>query len=64
MTVTVAELTLRDYFAGQALAGDLASQSEATGEWGNKAKDEAISERAAFLYRFADAMIAAREVQQ
>jgi len=27
-------MSIRAYFAGQAMAGELASQSESTGEWG------------------------------
>ena len=52
-------MSLRDWFAGQALAGDLASQSPDS-EWPNIAGDQVIRERARFLYRFADAMLAER----
>lgn len=53
-------MTLRDYFAGQALAGDLAAQSMDTGEYKSGATVGQLSARAALFYRFADAMIAAR----
>lgn len=53
-------MTLRDWFAAQALAGDLSSQSVETGEWQNTASDRFVLERARFYYRFADAMLAAR----
>lgn len=52
-------MTLRDWFAGQAFAGDLASQSP--GEWGNNTGEAFMLSRAAFYYRFADAMLAQRE---
>lgn len=57
-------MTLRDWFAGQALAGDFAAQSAATGEWANTVGDEYIQARAAMFYRFADAMLRAREGKQ
>ena len=53
-------MTLRDYFAGQALAGEMASQSGDTGEWTNEVPQSILEDRAKFFYRFADAMIAAR----
>lgn len=52
-------MSLRDWFAGQALLGDLASQSEATGEWPNNNPDMDVK-LAARCYRFADAMLAYR----
>ena len=45
-------MSLRDYFAGQALAGTAASQP-----WDDLPRDEVISRRA---YTLADAMIAER----
>ena len=54
-------MSLRDWFAGQALAGDMAAQGDVLGEWLNDVNDEHINYRAVFFYRFADAMIAARE---
>lgn len=53
-------MSLRDWFAGQALAGDLASQNEFTGEWPTTSSGEHLRGRAEFFYRFADAMLAAR----
>jgi hypothetical protein len=54
-----AGMSLRDWFAGQALAGDLASQSMVvyyTGEdWQKEAAQNA--------YRLADAMLAARKAK-
>ena len=58
-----AQETLRDRFAMAALTGDLACQSEGTGEWSNKATIEMLTERAKFLYRFADAMLEARKAR-
>ncbi len=53
---TFAGMSLRDYFAGQALAGELASQTESVGTWpGSQAP--ALAER---MYLFADAMLAER----
>lgn len=54
-------MTLRDWFAGQALAGDMAAQNDAAGIFGNDISDKAIRERAAIYFRFADAMLAARK---
>jgi hypothetical protein len=54
----------RDHFAGQALMGDMASQSVGTGEWGNTARCEILFDRAKLFYRYADAMIAARKEAQ
>lgn len=50
-------MSLRDWFAGKALEGDLAAQGQVTGEWADG--------NAAFLakrcYVIADAMLAERE---
>ena len=54
------DMTLRDWFAGKALAGDMAAQSELLGEWGNRANDLALVDRANLFCRFADAMIKVR----
>jgi hypothetical protein len=52
-------MTLRDYFAGQALAGQLAfSPSDPFKKYHQP------EEVAAACYRFADAMLAAREGKQ
>ena len=50
---------LRDYFAGQALAGDMANSSE--GCFSNNAETDDLQSRAKFFYRMADAMLAARK---
>jgi len=50
-------ITLRQYLAGMALAGEMASQSE-TGEYANSTPDKFLRERAQFMWRFADAMLA------
>lgn len=52
-------MTMRDYFAGQALAGDIANSAD--GNWPSTASKECLLERARFYYRLADAMIAARD---
>ena len=52
-------MSLRDYFAGQALAGDMANPGE--GVFTSDANSKFLIERAVFHYRMADAMIAARE---
>jgi len=53
-------MTLRDYFAGQALVGDLASQSVEVGIYGTNSGgwQKHAAENA---YILADAMLAARE---
>lgn len=51
-------MSLRDWFAGQALSGEMADS--AGGIWANDAKDADLYARACLLYRYADAMIAAR----
>lgn len=53
-------MTLRDYFAGQALAGDLASQNALCGVFHNDVTNPILLERAEFFYRLADAMLQAR----
>lgn len=53
--------TMRDEFAMAAMGGDLASQCGEGGFWENATPDTFIADRAAFYYRFADAMMAARE---
>lgn len=53
-------MSLRDWFAGQALAGEFGSQNETTGEWTNNQPDGAIEDRCKLFYRFADAMLKAR----
>ncbi|NTG61804.1 hypothetical protein G6L45_16105 [Agrobacterium rhizogenes] len=54
-------MSLRDWFAGQALAGEFAAQNEITGEIANSTPDEWMLDRAKALYRMADAMIAVRK---
>jgi len=49
-------MSLRDYFAGQILAGDAASAEG----WETCASDEVVERRARFYYRMADAMLEAR----
>jgi hypothetical protein len=51
-------MTLRDWFAGQALAGWLASYGESAC---HPVSDGAQADSAAHAYEMADAMIAARE---
>lgn len=50
-------MTLLDHFAGQALAGDLASQSEHTGFYESESASSALASR---CYRIAAAMVAER----
>ena len=54
-------MSLRDWFAGKALAGDWASQSSETGEFTDSVSDYCLRKRAALYYRMADAMIAEKE---
>lgn len=54
-------MTLRDYFAGQALAGDFSAQNESAGCISNNFDDKLIANRVSLFYRFADAMLAERE---
>lgn len=52
-------MSLRDWFAGQAMAGMLAySQNDRSGNWANNASEIAVARGA---YEYADAMLAARE---
>ncbi|KLU27798.1 hypothetical protein EOS_02460 [Caballeronia mineralivorans PML1(12)] len=48
-------MRLRDYFAGQALAGDMSEET-----FSSDAEDEFISERVQLYYRIADAMLMQR----
>ncbi len=52
-------MTLRDYFAGQVLAG-AATGMENLGNATKEKRSKALSETAAILYEIADAMLAAR----
>ena len=54
-------ITMRDYFAGQALAGEFAAQSDFCGDIDNHTSDYWMLERAQTFYRMADAMMAVRE---
>lgn len=51
-------MTLRDYFAGQALQGEMAAQSEEYGSWSSMSDFHSL---AWHCYRIADAMLAARQ---
>lgn len=53
-------MTLRDWFAGQALTGDFASQSEEMGMWSNDTAQSFMEARARLYYRMADALLTAR----
>lgn len=53
--VTYPGMTLRDYFAGQVLAGELSAQSEESGHYPDDSK--LLADR---CYALADAMIARR----
>ncbi len=53
-------MTLRDYFAAQALCGDMASQDEDFRFYVSD-RENVIVERAVLCYRFADAMLKARD---
>ena len=66
-TIPTNGMSLRDYFAGQALAGSLASQTPES-YWafvssGSAANDSAKNGIAKLCYDLADAMLAAREVK-
>lgn len=50
-------MTLRDWFAGQAMQGELASQNKADGIWSSASNVHGL---AAWAYLVADAMIAER----
>lgn len=52
-------MSLRDYFAGQALAGDMADDTLS-----NDASSEFLEERAQLYYRLADAMLKARAEEE
>jgi len=52
---------VRDWFAGQALAGDWAAQSEEIGQFIGGTLDGCLRERGNLYYRMADAMLAERE---
>lgn len=54
-------MSIRDYFAGQALAGEFAAQNEYTGAYSDSTSDMVIRDRANLIYRMADAMLAARK---
>lgn len=51
-------MTLLDHFAGQAMEGDWASQSEGTGEIVDDMPEDYWAERAKLYYRQAAAMLA------
>ena len=51
-------MSLRDWFAGQALAGDAANNEE--GCFSHKTSDAQLLNQAQLYYRIADAMLAAR----
>lgn len=53
-------MTLRDYFAGQALQGGITSAS-GLGQIDAKRRSEMLSEFSDLIFEIADAMIAARE---
>ena len=55
-------MTLRDYFAAQALCGDMASQDEDFRFYVSD-RENVIVERAVLCYRFADAMLKAKEAK-
>ena len=54
-------MSLRDYFAGQAMAGD---SLDGEGSWDNNVPQKYIVERARLYYRIADAMIKARNPEE
>jgi hypothetical protein len=54
-------LTIRDFFAGQALSGEFASQNGEDGLITNCTTDEWMLDRARLIYRMADAMLKAME---
>ena len=55
------QMTLLDYFAGQALAGMLSySQNDISGNWANNCSWAGVAEDA---YRYAEAMLAERELR-
>ena len=54
-------MTLRDWFAGQALVGYWADQSEADDDFLPEGMERTCENAAEFAYRQADAMLAARK---
>jgi hypothetical protein len=56
-------MSLRDYFAAKAMAGDWAAQNEECGEWACETQKETLEARAVLYYRMADAMLKARDNQ-
>jgi hypothetical protein len=56
------KMTLREHYAGQALAGDMATSDE--GVFLNDVDDKYLVDRAMLLYRMADAMIVARNAPE
>lgn len=54
-------LTLRDYFAGQALAGEMASQREGA-EFAVDEPELILMRRAFLCYRLADVMLKAKDL--
>lgn len=55
-------MTIRDYFAGQALAGMLA-YSHVNPQCGNFVENCKLEDAAGVAYQYADAMLAAREAK-
>ncbi|WP_166310507.1 hypothetical protein [Photorhabdus cinerea] len=55
------EMTLRDYFAAQAMQGDWACQGDDTGMFLLNTTDDTLNNIAILYYRMADAMMKARE---
>lgn len=56
ISITDGGMTLRDWFAGQALAGMMAYRNEASGDFHNNCSDVGGA-----AYRYADAMLEARK---
>jgi len=54
-------MSLRDWFAGKALVGDMAHSVESS--LGNDTDENHFKDRAIMFYKIADAMLAAREVK-
>lgn len=57
--MSVTNMSLRQYYAGQAMAGDWAAQGRTCGVFGDEVSDEGLYERAKLYVRMADALIAA-----
>ena len=55
--------SIRDHFAGQALAGDWAAQTESGYRFGEDMTPDDYGKRASEYYRMADAMISERKKQ-